>query len=359
MTRKEEIEARKMEIREEVEATEDESVLDELNKEVDTLNEEIEEIEEHEEKEDIGEQLEEGEVVAEEVSVEEVDNNEERKGGINMEYRTAYLKKLQGKELNEEERSALVSANAAIPTETMDTIFEKVVKKVPMLDEITLLRVKGNVDFYVEGTRTDGVNHTEAQSYDDASITLTKVSLAGTEVVKKVQISDKVREMSIDAFEGWLTDMLADSIANAIEAKIFGAIVSGGTSVEGEITADNIRALVAGLPAGYEAGAAFYCNKAIFYNKILKLQDLSKNELVYRDGNTYYMLGYPVKTSDKVSNLIFGNAKKFVGILPEEINVKSVYDIDTNTYKYAGIAIWDGKVAIADAFQVLSEEVSE
>ena len=357
MNRKDEIEARKLEIREEVEATEDEAKLDELAAEVDTLNEEIEEINEQEENEDTATKLEEGEVVAQEVSVE--DNEERKNGGINMEYRTAYLKKLQGKELNEEERSALVAANAAIPTETMDTIFDKVVKKVPMLDEITLLRVKGNVDFYVEGTRTDGANHTEGQSYDDSSITLTKVSLAGTEVVKKVQISDKVREMSIDAFEGWLTDMLADSIANAIEAKIFGAIVSGGTSVEGEITADNIRALVAGLPAGYEAGAAFYCNKAIFYNKILKLQDLSKNELVYRDGNTYYMLGYPVKLSDKVSKLIFGNGKKFVGNLPEDINVKSVYDIDTNTYKYAGIAIWDGKVAIADAFQVLSEEVSE
>lgn len=358
MNRKEEIEARKMEIREEVETTDDESVLDELNEEVETLNEELEEINEQEKNEDIGEQLENGDVVAEEVSVEEV-LEEKKNGGIKMEYRTAYLKKLQGKELNEEERAALVAANAAIPTETMDTIFDKVIKKVPMLDEITLLRVKGNVDFYVEGSRADGADHTETQSIDPATISLTKVSLAGTEIVKKVQISDKVREMSIDAFEGWLTDMLADSIANAIEAKIFGAIISGGTEVEGSLTADNIRALVAGLPAGYEDGAAFYCNKTIFYNQILKLQDLSKNELVYRDGNTYYMLGYPVKLSDKASNLIFGNGKKFVGNLAEEINVKSVYDIDTNTYKYAGIAIWDGKVAIADAFQYLAAETSE
>ena len=357
MNRKEEIEARKMEIREEVETTEDESKLDELNEEVETLNEELEEINEQEQNEDIGEQLENGDVVAEEVSVE---NNEERKnGGIKMEYRTAYLKKLQGKELNEEERAALVAANAAIPTETMDTIFEKVIKKVPMLDEITLLKVKGNVDFYVEGDRADGADHTETQSIDASSISLTKVSLAGTEIVKKVQISDKVKEMSIDAFEGWLTDMLADSIANAIESKIFGAIISGGTQVEGSLTADNIRALVAALPAGYEDGAAFYCNKTIFYNQILKLQDLSKNELVYRDGNTYYMLGYPVKLSDKASNLIFGNGKKFVGNLAEDINVKSVYDIDTNTYKYAGIAIWDGKVAIATAFQYLAAETSE
>ena len=357
MTRLEEIEARKLEIRTEAESTEDLEVIEKLNEEVDTLNAEVVEINEQQEEQAANENVEEVVSEASEVSI---DSEEERKiGGNKMEYRQVYLKNLKGMELDAEERSVLVAANAAIPTETQNTIFEKIVKKVPMLDEITLLKVKGNVDFYVEGTRTDGADHTEAQSYDESSVSLVKVSLAGTEIVKKVQISDKVREMSIESFENWLTDMLADSIANAIESKIFGAIVSGGTAVSGELTADNVRALVAGLPAGYEDGAKFYCNKTIFYNQILKLQDLSKNELVYRDGNTYYMLGYPVRISDKTSNLIFGNGKKFVGNLAEEINVKSVYDIDTNTYKYAGIAIWDGKVADATAFQVLTAETSE
>ena len=354
MDRLQEIEARKMEIREEVEAAETTEQVEELEKEVDTLNEEIEEINEQKENEDTQEKLEAGEIQAEEIPLEE----EKSIGGIKMEYRQVYLKNLQGKELNAEERSALVAADAAIPTETQNTIFEKVVKKVPMLDEITLLKVKGNVDFYVEGTRTDGSNHTEVQSIDAADVPLVKVSLSGTEIVKKVQISDKVREMSIEAFEEWLTDMLADSIANAIEAKIFGEIETNGTIVADDLDADGIRSLVAGLPAGYEDGAAFYCNKTIFYTNILALQDLSKNELVYRDGNTYYMLGYPVRISDKASKLSFGNGKKFVGNLAEDINVKSVYDIDTNSYKYAGIAIWDGKVADATAFQVLDTTAS-
>ena len=357
MTRLEEIEARKLEIRTEAESTEDLETIEKLNEEVDTLNDEVEEIHEQQEEEAANENVEEVVAAAEEVSIEV---EEERKiGGNKMEYRQVYLKNLKGMELDAEERSVLVAANAAIPDETQNTIFEKIVKKVPMLDEITLLRTKGDITFYVEGTRTDGADHTEGQSYDDSSVNLIKVQLGGTEIVKKVQISDKVREMSIDSFENWLTDMLADSIANAIEAKIFGAFVTGGTSHNGEISADNIRALVAALPAGYEDGAKFYCNKTIFYNQILKLQDLSKNELVYRDGNTYYMLGYPVKVSDKASNLFFANAKKFVGNLAEEINVKSVYDIDTNTYKYAGIAIYDGKVADATAVQYLAAEVSE
>lgn len=354
MDRLQEIEARKMEIRDEVENTEDIEKIKELDAEVDTLNEEVEEINEQIENEDTQEKLEAGEIQAEEIPLEE----EKSIGGIKMEYRQVYLKNLQGKELNAEERSALVAADAAIPTETQNTIYEKVVKKVPMLDEITLLRVRGNVTFYVEGTRTDAAKHTEGQSIEDSSVVLIKVSLAGDEIVKKVTISDAVRQMSIEAFEEWLTDMLADSVANYIEGDIFSKIVSGGTTVADDLDADGIRALVAGLPAGYEAGAKFYCNKSIFYNTILSLQDLSKNELVYRDGNTYYMLGYEVSLSDKNSKLIFGNAKKFVGNLAEDINVKSAYDIDTNTYKYSGIAIWDGKVADATAFQVLDTTAS-
>ena len=55
---------------------------------------------------------------------------EERKiGGNKMEYRQVYLKNLKGMELDAEERAVLVSANAAIPTETQNTIFSKIVKE--------------------------------------------------------------------------------------------------------------------------------------------------------------------------------------------------------------------------------------
>lgn len=348
MTRKEEIEARKVEIREEVEATEDIEKVEELEKEVDALNEEETQIEDQEKNEETAEEME------EEKSAVKVIEREERKMENKKEYRDVYLSNLMGKQLSEEERSILVAEDGAIPTETQNTIFEKVVKKAPMLDEITLLNVKGNVSFYVEGTRTDGADHTEGADITEADVPLIKVDLAGTEIVKLATISDTVRTMSIPAFEGWLTDMLSDSIANAIEAKILDSIETNGTAVSGSLDAAGIRSLVAGLPAGYEAGAKFYVNKSLFYNQILALQDLSKNELVTREGGKYFMLGYEVVISDKAAKVTFGNAKKFVGNLAEEINVHTQYNIGNNTYSYSGVAIYDGKVADATAFQVLT-----
>lgn len=352
MTRKEEIEARKVEIREEVENAETTEQVEELEKEVDALNEEEEQIENQEKVEEIAENMKE-----EKSAVKEIER-EEKKMEKKKEYRDIYLSNLMGKELNEEERSILVAEDGAIPTETQNTIFEKVVKKAPMLDEITLLNIKGNVSFYVEGTRTDGADHTEGQDITEASVPLIKVDLAGTEIVKLVTISDTVKQMSISAFETWLTDMLSDSIANAIESKIFTSIEANGTAVSGSLDASGLRSLVAGLPAGYENGAKFYANKSVFYNNVLALQDLSKNELVTREGGKYFILGYEVVISDKAKKISFGNAKKFVGNLAEEINIHTQYNIGNNTYSYSGVAIYDGKVADATAFQVLTNTPS-
>src|SRR5690606_30399618 len=57
------------------------------------------------------------------------------------EYRNAFLKRLLGKKLTEvEERaysSASDSAGAVIPTQTANTLFDKMTKIAPMLNEIT------------------------------------------------------------------------------------------------------------------------------------------------------------------------------------------------------------------------------
>ena len=97
------------------------------------------------------------------------------------EYRSAFYKSLQGKELTETEQraytSAAASSGSAIPEASQDLLFTKMVKKAPMLSEITLLRVAGNVTFSTEGARTDAVLHTENAAITASTDTLVKVSL--------------------------------------------------------------------------------------------------------------------------------------------------------------------------------------
>ena len=61
------------------------------------------------------------------------------------EYRDLWLRNLQGNLTETEQRDYSSSTTNAVPTIVSDKFFEKMKKLAPMLSEITLLRVAGNI----------------------------------------------------------------------------------------------------------------------------------------------------------------------------------------------------------------------
>lgn len=303
----------------------------------------------------------------------EIENTEERKEEKKMEvnYRNAYFKRLMGKDLTEEEKRALTtSTTAVIPTETSDKIFDKMVELVPLLGEIELFHVPGNLKFAVETTRADAGYHAENSTgiNSDATAVLTEVTLGGYEFTKLIQVSDSILQMSVNDFEDWLVRMLAESIATKIEYEIINGTGSGtvkginaltytatnGVAYNGStgLTGANVRTAIGLLPSGYDRGAKFLMKKSTLFNQFMGLQDNAKHDLVRVEGNNYFIYGYPVILSDEVANGVafLGNFKKYVGNLNRDVEVKKDFDIDTNSYKYLGVGIFDGKPACTDAF---------
>lgn len=306
------------------------------------------------------------------------DMEERKEYGLDSEvYKSAYFKRLLGKELTaEEERAfAVAGVEGALPVQTSEEIIRKLSQYAPMLDEITLLHVPGQVKFAVEGTKTSASGHTENAKITGDSDTLVTVSLGGYEVTKLIQVSKSVEKMSVASFESWLIDMITEMVGDKIEDLIFNG--TGTSQAKGinkitystdkknviqiakdaAVTADNIRALIALLPGGYDKGAKMYMRKATLFNRIMGLQDNAKHDLVREANGIYYVYGYEVKMSDKApeNEIIFGNAKKYVGNLAEEINVTKQFDIDTNSNKYLGCAMFDGKPAVEEAFVKLEQ----
>lgn len=296
-------------------------------------------------------------------------------------YRVAFFKRLQGKELSPEELTAYSSgassAGAVIPTQTAEEIITKLKERAPLLQEITLLQVQGNVTFAVEGTNNTAAIHTENASITPAADTLVKVSLSGWEVTKLIQVSDTVKTMSINAFEGWLVDMLVESIADKIsdmiingtgssqakgieKANTWGDTNSVSVAKAGSLTAANVQTLIGLLGGGYDANAKFIMSKKTLYTDFMPLQDNSKNDIVTREGRSYYVYGYPVLIDSRVTEheAYLGDLKKYVGNLAESVNVKADFDIDTNSNKYLGVAIFDGTPALGEAFVKLVKATS-
>lgn len=294
------------------------------------------------------------------------------------EYRSAWLKNLRRLALTDAEKRAYANASGTgaevVPTQTANEIISKVKKLAPMLNEVTLLHVKGAVKFAVEGTNNDAAIHKENAAITAAADTLTTVTLTGYEIIKLVQISDTVMTMSIAAFESWIVDMLAEAIARKVEdffingtgssqpkgidkANTWGAENSVTVTKAGSLTAANVQTLIGLLNAGYDRNAKFAMSKKTLFTDFMPLQDNSKNHIVTVQGNNYFVYGYPVLLSDYVKEheAFLGDFKKVCANLAENINVKNAYDIDTNSYKYSGIAIFDCTPAIGEAFVKLAK----
>ena len=301
---------------------------------------------------------------------------EEKFGVDSAEYRSAFFKKLMRKELNEVEQRAISSTTSAavMPTQTSEQIITKLKAYAPLLSEVTLLQVAGAVKFAVEGNTADAAIHAENGAITSASDTMVSVSLAGYELVKLVQISDTVSTMSINAFEGWLVDMLVEKLGAGITNYIINGTGSGQpkgveyantwdatnavtVALASSLTNANILALIALLGGGYDPNAKFLMSKSTLYTDFMPLKDSSKNDLVVREGKDFFIYGYPVLMDSRVAahEAYFGDFKKMVANLAEAVNVKAAYDIDTNSNKYSGIAIFDCAPALGEAFVKLAK----
>ena len=297
------------------------------------------------------------------------------------EYRSAWLKNIRRLPMTDAEKRAYSNVTGAgaevIPTQTANEIISKIKVLAPMLSEVTLLHVKGAVKFAVEGTNNAAAIHTENGAITAAADTLTYVSLSGYEIVKLVQISDTVMTMSISAFEAWIVDMLAEAIARKVEDLLINGTGSGqpkgidkantwdstnsvSVAKASTLTAANVQTLIGLLPAGYDRGAKFVMSKRTLFTDFMPLQDNSKNHIVSVQNNSYFVYGYPVLLSDYVADheAFLGNFKKVCANLAENIGVKSAYDIDTNSYKYSGIAIFDCAPALGEAIVKLVKSAS-
>lgn len=355
----EQITERKAELETEIRSAESKESLEGMEEKINAINTRIAELKEFETRKAHAEALQ-NNVVVPDKTIEETRKEE----GKMVDYRTAFLKTMLGKELDVEERAAystLTNAGAAVPEELQADIISKAKEYAPILNEITLLNVQGGVKFAVEGTTDAAGKHTELATITAASDSIVEVVLSAYEITKLIQISATVKNMSLAQFESWLTSTLAESIAMKLENLVFNGSGSGeATGIltvksSGDlttITADNIFALVGKLKSGYARNAKWAINRKTFFTTVLPLQDKSKNDLVVFDNGKYRLLGAEVLWTDSVADgdVIFGDFKKYVANLASPQQVVSQFDINTNSYKYLGAAEFDGKVALAEAF---------
>ena len=284
-------------------------------------------------------------------------------------YRSAWLKNLQGKELNAEERAA-VTATAAIPTETMNQIVHKLELN-PLISAVDVTHIPGYVTYPAESTVNEAAWVAMGTAATDSTDAIAAVTLGAYKLIKTVEINADVEAMSVDAFEAWLVARLANKIEKAIDA----GILNGGGSTSGECmgikttksTADykytklgmtwkDLTAIIGKLPGQYHNDASFVMPPALFFGEVLGMTDSQGNRVVVMDPQAprkYNVLGFPciVDGNASTDELYFGDLKAYKFNFAKAIEVKSSEEAEfrKGSKVWRAMTLADGKLADANA----------
>lgn len=245
MNRLEEIEARKLELRDELEKTEEPEKVEEINNEVEALNEEVQEIEKHEEENKVAEELEEKKAFATEI------NKEEKKMEVRntKEYIDAYAEYIKSNDAKE--LRALLTTGASGTVEVPDMVYDIVKtawEREDLMARVRTLSVKGNLKVQFEVSGDAAIVHTEGGSaVSEESLVLGVVELIPVSIKKWISLSDEVLDMRGEAFLNYVYDELtyriakkaADTLVSKI-AELPQSLSANGSGVYDKVSANKI-----------------------------------------------------------------------------------------------------------------------
>ena len=284
------------------------------------------------------------------------------------EYREAYLLNLQGRELTAEQRAA-VNGTAAIPTQTLNQIF-RYVEDSPILSHIDLTHIPGNVTLPVESAAAEASWVDMASASTDSSDAVTSISLGAHKLIKTLEIDADVEAMAISEFEKWLVEKLGEKLQKALDNAVFNGTGSKqptgilktiatatGTFTKAKAKYSDLIAIIAALPSGPAKRAIFAMPRKLFFSDVIGIEDQSGQPVVHADVESpakYNVLGYHVILDDNIpaDNIVFGDFKAYKMNIAQAPSIKSDDSVGfrTGSRVYRGMALADGKLALADAF---------
>ena len=277
------------------------------------------------------------------------------------EYRDAFLRNLQGKELTAEERTALAHGDYAIPQETANKIWGKM-ELYPLLNAVDVMHIPGTVVLPVEGT-VNGANVVAMGSAaTDSEDSLAKVSLGIYKIIKTIEITADVAAMAVPAFETWLVDRLANKVFRKITSLI--ASGNGSSTITGlatitatdqtytstGVTYGDILNIIAKLPSEYLPNAKFVMSRDTFWKGVKALKTENDVRVVNTDVGSpaaYNILGFPVIIEDDIStDIVFGDLKEgYVFNFGKDVAIDRDESVGfrTGSTVFRGMTLGDGK----------------
>lgn len=361
----EELEARKAAIGAEIDN--EGADLDALSEEIRSINEELEKRKaEATKRAEIRQAVAAGEgEVVQTFKAPEVREEKKMFGVDTKEYRDAWTKSIVKREMSEEERSALASAGAVIPTMTVNAVWDKLVKPAELLGKVDVSQFASYVRFPKATTVNAATGQAVGGEISESSDVVGYVDLIPNEYVKLLTVGADIDHMAIDAIHDWIVDNLTKSIRYAINKDILvgsgsnalkgitQSVNANASALPGTITKASILKIMGALGGAYQQGAIWVMTPEMFYENIMTITQL--NDYIVNNGFDFRLFGHDVVLMSEAlvsskETIFYGDPSAYKVNIFKALEVKPFETATTTNIQFRGACLADGELLDTSAF---------
>ena len=282
-----------------------------------------------------------------------------------VEYRDAWTKHIIGRELNEEERAALTSAGAVIPTMTVNAVWDKLTGPAELLGKVDVSQFPTYVRFPKATTKGAATAHAVGGTITESSDVIGYVDLIPNEYVKLLTVGADIDHMAVSAVHDWIVNNLVDSIRAEINADIvvgtgtnelkgiLTSVTANSTAIPATVTKASLLKIMGTLGSNYQNGAIWIMTPAMFYENVMSIPAL--NDYVISDGFSFKLFGHDVVLMSELlvstkETILYGDPKAYKLNIFKALEVKPFETATTTNIQFRGATMADGELIDASAF---------
>lgn len=300
-------------------------------------------------------------------------------------YRDAFFNYLRGEKLNKEQNSAFEARNgfkpenvltttteaAALPTQTLDMIWDLCEEQHAILEDIDIRRTGVVIKVTKRTSITEGKGSKKTKEQEGQTDTLlidvkTPVELTGNDFSATVELSYAAAKMSIGALEEFIAKDVAEQVGWAMAKDVV-------ETIEKSMNANNKVPAVGNEFTYSEVAKTFgkckrcrgltaYVSNTTLYNYLVSMVDKEGRPIFQpnaQDGAKGSVIGAAIRLEEAVADgkILVGDPKRVIGNVVQDIMVETDRDIKAHTVIYSAYARMQAELIDDQSFASLTATV--
>lgn len=281
------------------------------------------------------------------------------------EYRSAFLHHLRGEDMSDIERRAFTflttNTSAPLPTVMQNRIIDLIGEEHPIVADVDTLHSGTSITIPVATTIVADAGETaEGEAANELQITFDNVDLSGDDYTANIELSYKMANMAIPAFETYLVNKIAERLGAKLAVGIVATIKAKMAAANKFQTGVDYANVCAGFGALKRVSKPIvYGTRETVFNKLVGMVDSNKRPIFQQPITAEaagHLLGAVIKYEDAMTagELLIGDPKKYLQNVVAPIMIESDRDLKNHKHIISGYTCQEGTLTDDKAFALVT-----